>query len=73
MNLPILGRAVDERFLIHRLRSTSIAGITCTVLAMFLFAYRFYFNHIWSWDLLAVGITNVVVKLTALTWFRLRD
>jgi hypothetical protein len=72
MSLSILGR-VDERFLSHRLRSTSLAGIVCTVLALLLFEYHFFFNHVWSWDLLAVALTFVSVKLGAMVWYRLRD
>jgi hypothetical protein len=35
--------------------------------------YRFYFKHVWSWDLFAVAVTFVGVKLTVLTWFWLTD
>lgn len=73
MSFPILGRLVDERFLNHRLRSTSIAGIVAAVLALLLFEYHVYFDHEWKWELLAVGVTFVGVKLTALAWYRLRD
>jgi len=73
MRVPGLGGVVDERFLQHRLRSTSLAGIIGGVLASCLFAYRFYVNHIWSWDLFAVAITIVVVKLTLMTWYWLTD
>ena len=73
MNLPIVGRAVDERFLTHRLRATSIAGVTGGILAILLFAYRFYFNHIWSWDLFAVAVTIVAVKLAVMAWYFSKD
>jgi len=73
MSIAILGRVIDERFLQHRLRSTSLAGIVGGVLAILLFGYRFYFNHVWSWDLFAVAMTFVVVKLLAMTWYRLTD
>ena len=71
--MEILGKVVDERFLTHRLRSTSLAGILGGVLAVVLFAYRFYVNHIWSWDLFAVGATIVGVKLVMMAWYRLTD
>ena len=64
---------VDERFLEHRRRSTSYAGIVGGVLAILLFAYRFYVDHFWSWDLLAVGLTFVVVKMAFMTWYYLKD
>jgi hypothetical protein len=73
MKVPVLNAVVDERFLYHRLRSTSLAGIAGGVLAIALFAYRYYANHVWSWDLFAVGLTIVVVKLTAMAWYRLTD
>jgi hypothetical protein len=73
MNIPILGRVIDERFLNHRLRSTSIGGVTGGVVAMGLFAYRFYHDHFWSWDLFIVGATIALVKLAVLTWYLLTD
>jgi len=73
MNIPILGTRIGERFLNHCLRSTSLAGIVGGLAAIGLFAYRYYVNHVCSWDLFAVAITIVVVKLAAMTWYRLRD
>jgi len=71
--MSFLERFVDERFLNHRQRSTSLAGITGGVLAIGLFAYRYYIDHLWSWDLLAVALTIVGVKLAAMVWYRLTD
>jgi hypothetical protein len=73
MNLNVFGRVIDERFLNHRLRSTSLAGIIGGVVAILLFAYRFYWNHVWSWDLFTVAVTIVGVKLAAVVWYRLTD
>ena len=73
MRLPVIGDAVDERFLTHRLKATSLAGIITGLTAIGLFGWRFYVNHLWSWDLLAVALTFVVVKLALMVWFRLRD
>jgi hypothetical protein len=73
MKIPILGRVFDERFLNHRLKSTSLGGIIGVAVAMGLFAYHYYHDHFWSWDLLAVGITMVVVKWAVLTWYLLTD
>lgn len=50
-----------------------MAGVTGGVVAIGLFAYRYYVDNLWSWDLLAVGITIVVVKLTVLTWYHFTD
>jgi len=46
--IPILRAFVDERFLEHRRRASSIAGIICACLAICLWYYRFVFNHVWS-------------------------
>jgi hypothetical protein len=73
MKVPVLGSVVDERFLNHRLRSTSFAGIIGGLMAIGLFGYRFYVKHIWSWDLFTVAITIVTVKLVVMTWYRLTD
>ncbi len=64
---------LDERFLVHRLRSTSLAGVLGGLTAICLFAWRFYVDHVWSWDLFAVAVTIVGVKLAAMAWYRLTD
>lgn len=71
--MSILKRLVDERFLAHRRRSTSVAGLAGGVVAIALFGYRYYIDRIWSWDLLAVGTTIVVVKLGVLVWYLITD
>jgi hypothetical protein len=68
--IPILSKFVDERFLDHRRRSSSIAGIAAAILALLLFEYRFFVNHIWSSDLLAIALTFVAIKMSLFTWFR---
>jgi hypothetical protein len=73
MNVPLIGRLIDERFLTHRLRSSSAGGITGGVVAICLFAYRFYHDQVWSWDLLAVSLTIVGVKLALMIWYRVTD
>jgi hypothetical protein len=73
MKIPIVGTVIDERFLNHRLKSTSLAGIIGCITAICLFAYRFYINHVWSWDLFVVGVTFVGVKLAVMTWYRITD
>jgi hypothetical protein len=73
MSIPILGRVVDERFLRHRMRSSGLGGIAGGVLASLLFGWRFYVDHVWSWDLLAVALTVVGVKLASMAWLRMTD
>ena len=71
--MSLLERLFDERFLEHRRRSTSVAGVLCALVALLLLAYRFYFEHRLSWDLLAVVLTNVLVKLALMTWYSIKD
>ena len=73
MRVPLLGTVIDERFLHHRLRSTSIGGMAGAVAAMWLFLYRHYTDGVWNWDLFAVGATIAVVKVAVLLWYRLTD
>jgi Kef-type K+ transport system membrane component KefB len=73
MKLPVFGLEIDERFLMHRLKSTSLAGIVGALVAAGLWAYRYYIQHVFSWDLFAVVVTIAVVKVAAMAWYRLRD
>jgi hypothetical protein len=70
---PSLPGVVDERFLVHRLRSSSAAGIACAMCAALLFAYRYYRDHVMSWDLAAVVLVFIVVKYALFFWFRRTD
>lgn len=73
MRIPILGTIVDERFLNRRLKSSSIGGIAGAVLAVGLFEYRYFVKHFWSWDLLAVALTMVGVKMAVMAWYWITD
>ena len=71
--VPILGKSVDERFLEHRRRSMTMAGIVSIIVAGCLFEYRYFFKHVLSWDLLAVIVSFAVVKLSTMAWYKFRD
>lgn len=73
MKLPFVGVQIDERFLQHRLRSTSLGGIAACILALGLFEYHLLWQHVYHWDLLAIGATMVAVKLAAMAWFHFTD
>jgi hypothetical protein len=64
---------IDERFLNHRLRSTSTAGIVGGVLATVLWFYRYVTEHRFDWDLFAVAVTIAAVKLALMAWYRFTD
>lgn len=71
--MRILGSVIDERFLTHRLKSTSSAGIAAALVAIVLFVYREYADHVWSWDLLAVALTFVGIKMGLMAWYLFTD
>ena len=71
--MTLLSRFVDERFLAHRRRSTSLAGMIAASLALVLFLYRLYVNHVYNWDLFVVGFTFVFVKVGVMVWSALSD
>ena len=63
-----------ERFL-NPAASTprSLAGMIGGLCGLLLFGYRYYVNHIWSWDLFAVVATILGVKMVAMAYYRLTD
>lgn len=71
--VPLLGKYVDERFLEHRRRSTSVAGLASAFVALGIFEYRIFAKHVVSWDLVAVVVTMAVVKRGMMVWYRVRD
>ena len=68
--IPFFGKFVDERFLEHRRRSTSLMGIVGALIAVVLFEYRFFHDRFISWDLLAVLASMVAVKMGLMLWYR---
>ena len=66
-------KVIDKRFLMHRLRSTSIGGVAAGTVATLLWFYRYTVDHRFSWDLLAVALTMIAVKWTMMVWYRTHD
>jgi len=71
--VSILARIFDERFLAHRQRSTSLAGMLCAAGAVVLFEYRYLINHVANWDLAAIAVLFVVVKMALMVWYAAHD
>jgi hypothetical protein len=71
--IPILRAFVDERFLDHRRRASSIAGFATLIVAGVLLEYRLLHDQVVSWDLLAVILTFAVLKLSLFAWYRFND
>lgn len=66
----IFGTRVDERFLVHRQRSTSAAALAGAGLALGLFLWHQWVDHVWDWELLAVGLVMALVKQGLMLWYR---
>ena len=71
--MSLRSRLLDERFFEHRRRSTSVAGMLAAALALVLFEWRYFVQHRLDWDLFAVGVVFVGVKLSLLTYYYLTD
>jgi uncharacterized membrane protein YhhN len=67
--VPILGKLIDERFMSHRRRAQRVAGLAGFLMADILFAYRYFVNHVRSWDLLAVVLTVATAYFVLITWY----
>jgi hypothetical protein len=71
--IPILRGFADERFLDHRRRSTSMAGLMCLLVTGILFEYRYFHDHIWSEDLFLLILIFAAVKFSMMAWYRFKD
>ena len=73
MKLPVIGSTIDERFLAHRLRSSSLAGLAAALVTAVLFFRVLVALDRIRWDLFAILATAAVVKLAVLAWYRFTD
>ena len=65
--------SIDERFLLHRYKSTSHAGITAALLLGAWFFYEQIKNGVNRTDFLIVLAVMAVVKVTFMIWYHLKD
>ena len=72
MRVPVLG-TIDERFWVHRQRSTSIGGLAAIVLTAAMFFYQLFTTHVIRWDFFAIIATAAVVKMTLMIYYRMND
>jgi len=68
--IPFLGKFADERFLEHRRRSTSAAGIGGCLTAGVLLEYHIFHDRMINWELFSVLIVMVTVKIGMMVWYR---
>ncbi|HUO14872.1 MAG TPA: hypothetical protein VMX38_07795 [Verrucomicrobiae bacterium] len=71
--VPILRKFIDERFLSHRRRAQRVAGLVGFLVADALYGYRYFVNHVRSWDLLAVILSVVVVYLVLIVRYLIAE
>jgi len=64
---------VDERFLFHRYKSTSMAGVAAAFLMGGWFMYELFANDTYRWDYLVILTVMAVVKWVFMIWYRTRE
>ncbi len=64
---------IDERFILHRYKSTSYAGIACAFMVVGLFAWNYFARDTFRADLFIIATATAATKLGFLTWYRLHD
>ena len=64
---------IDERYLLHRLRSTSLAGVVGAILIGGWFFYQFLTRQVLRWDLFVILAVMAVIKVSAVTYYRMTD
>lgn len=62
----------DERAVLHRYKSTSMAGSACGVMLGGWFLYQYYARDVMRTDLLVILLITAAVKLGFLAFYRLR-
>lgn len=68
-----MSKILDERYLLHRYKATSHAGVVMAVLVAGFFLYHHLHNQEFRWDLLIPLIAGAVTKLVAMVYYRRTD
>jgi hypothetical protein len=63
----------DERFVMHRLKSTRLAAVVGLVMIVGWFAYEAFAHDVYYWHLLVIGTAMAVSKLAAMAYYRWTD
>lgn len=64
---------MDERFMMHRLRSTRLAAVVGVIAMAMWLSYEFFAHEIFRWDLLAVLGAMAVTKWVAMLYYQKSD
>jgi low affinity Fe/Cu permease len=63
----------DERFIMHRYRSSRVALIVMVVMMAVWFEYEYFVNDTMRWDLLIILSASLVAKVGSMIYYRLRQ
>lgn len=66
-------RLLDERFVLHRYKSTSHASVAAALVMGGWYLYELYVNRVIRWDFLIIMGVMALVKTVFLVWYRIRD
>jgi len=61
---------LDERFVMHRFKSTRFAVLVGTILMFAIFTYHVMKHDVIRWDLFAVMLAMALAKVGAMIYFR---
>jgi len=64
---------MDERFIMHRYRSTRFAIIVCVVMIGVWINYEMFVNDVLRWDLLVILASTALAKVSAMLYYRLTN
>jgi len=64
---------MDERYLIHRLRSTSLAGVIGAVSIGVWIMFQLITKNIIRWDLFIILLIMAVVKISTMIYYKLTN
>jgi hypothetical protein len=63
----------DERFIMHRLRSSRFALIVMVVLTAVCLEYEFFVNDQMRWDLFIILCAAAIAKFGSMIYYRLKQ
>lgn len=62
---------MDERFILHRYKSTRIAMVVGVVMLVGWFTYEMMANDVARWDLFLIVMAMAATKVAAMIYFRI--
>ena len=68
--MRLFGSLFDERFIMHRLKSTRFAAIVTAVTMGGYAEYEILFHHLFRWDIVTFLGVLVISKLGAMLYYR---